>query len=98
MTVDLPEPLAPTRATTSPGRDVQVEAVEHRLAAGVAEPHVLEARRRPGPAGAPSASAGVDHLGLASRMSRIRSPPARACCPTANSPASIRTGATSCTR
>ena len=31
--VDLPEPLRPSRATNSPGRDAQVEAVEHDVVA-----------------------------------------------------------------
>ena len=45
VSVVLPEPVAPTRATVSPGRDVEVDAVEHRpVGARVGEADALEAQ------------------------------------------------------
>ena len=63
MTVDLPEPLVPTRATISPAADVQVEPVEHRLAAGVPEADALEAHLAAGRRDLDGVG-GVDHLGV----------------------------------
>ena len=54
ISVVLPEPFSPTRASDSPGADVQIHVAEHRrLGAGIGKSHVLEAdavlRTRPAP-------------------------------------------------
>ena len=49
----LPDPVAPVSATTSPGRTVNRQAVEHRRALGVREAHVGDRRPRGGRPGRP---------------------------------------------
>ena len=78
MMVDLPEPVAPSRAITWPGSASKVDVVQHPVPAKVGEGDVLEAHVARAPAAAarrPGASCTSD---TASRISKMRSPAAAA--------------------
>ena len=78
-TVLLPAPLAPTSATVSPGRELEVDAVEHeRRPRRVGERDALEAARRRAPGSAATRAPPAPTAGGASSRSSIRSATASA--------------------
>ena len=94
-TVDLPLPLGPTRATRSPGGDVQVQPLEDRGAVAVGEGDVGEVDVARAARGRSMASGRSVMAGARSRSWKMRSTPARACWPMVSTPASRWAGATS---
>ena len=77
-------------------RDVQVEPVEDRIVVAVGESHVLEDDLAAEVGQLDRVRARRRSRGCRSSSWKIRSTPARACCPTVSTAASCRAGAANC--
>ena len=75
----MPEPVWPISATVLPGRDLEVDLVQHRPVGGVAEASRSK-RIAPGPAGSSTAPGRSSTPSGSSITSKIRSPDAVARC------------------